>query len=190
MINITGAFDIDGTITDMNFMRIFFNHNLNNTGVIKDKLLRTLVFKVLLIYINNYKLRKNSIKIINELKDLGIKINYITKRTSIFEEDSLESDIMKINACNFIYENNLPCDNIIYSRGDKVQECIDINAKFVIEDNPKYINQLKKHLPVIIIDTPYNQNIEGNNIYRASNWLEVKNIILKEFIEKELLPHK
>lgn len=189
-MNIIGAFDIDGTITNMDFMRIFFNNNLNNTGVIKDKLLKILVFKLLLIYINNYIIREHSIKVINELKDLGVNINYITKRTSIFEENSMESNIMKISTCNFIYKNNLPCNGIYHSRGNKVKECLDIKAKFVIEDNPKYIEELRKYLPVIIIDTPYNQNIEGNNIYRANNWLEVKKIILKEFIEKELLTHK
>lgn len=186
-MNMSGAFDIDGTITDMDFMSIFFNNNLNNSGVIKDKLLKLLVFKVLLFYVYNYKLRNNSIEVINELSDLGIKINYITKRTSIFEENSFESDIMKISTCNFIYMNNLPCNKIMYSRGNKVDECLSEQCDFVIEDNPKYIIELMKHLPVIVIDTPYNKHINGDNIYRAYNWLEVKSIIQNNFIDRKIL---
>lgn len=184
-MNITAAIDIDGTITNIDFMKYFFNNKLNKNEIIKNKQLKKLVFFIIYYYAYNYTIRKDSINIINDLNDLNININYITKRASLFEDKTLESDIIKIATYNFMYKNNLPFNNIIFTNNDKLDECLNINADFIIEDNPKTILSLSKHIPVIVITTPYNKRIYGNNIYRADNWQEVKQIIIDNFIIKE-----
>lgn len=184
-MNITAAIDIDGTITNIDFMKYFFNNKLNKNDIIQNKQLKKLVFLIIYYYAYNYTIRKDSINIINDLNDLNININYITKRASLFEDKTIESDIIKIATYNFMYKNNLPFNNIIFTNNDKLEECINLNADFIIEDNPKTIKIISQYLPVIVITTPYNKHLYGKNIYRANNWQEVKQIIIENFIIKE-----
>ncbi|WP_372339185.1 hypothetical protein [Cohnella sp. WQ 127256] len=58
---------------------------------------------------------------------------------------------------------------------NKLQECIHSKVDVLIDDGPHYAEEfalLKK--PVILYEQPYNLSINNDFVYRASNWMEVK----------------
>ena len=64
-------------------------------------------------------------------------------------------------------------------------ECDDLEADFIIEDNPQTVYELAKHTKVILFNTPYNHGIEGENIYRVNSWIHAFDTIMNLFPPKE-----
>lgn len=177
-MKIVGVIDIDGTITNLNSFKLsnktsLLDMNLNNFNI---KILKLILYKIVLIYSRNIKIRENVRIALNELKNSNIEINFLTKRP-FASENSPKGDLIKRLIETSLIVNEIPYDNIYYTDGNKLAECTLLNADFIIEDSPKNIMFLSNYLPVIVIDTPYNRGIFGKNIYRANNWLEVPGIV-------------
>lgn len=179
-MKIVGVIDIDGTITNLDFFKLtnkatILDMNLNRFNI---KIFRLILFKIVLIYSKNIKTRENVKYALKELRNNNIEINFLTRRP-FASEDSQEGNIIKELIETSLIINEIPYDNIYYTNGNKLTECIALNADFIIEDSPKNIVFLSNYLPVIVIDTPYNRGISGKNIYRANDWLEVPKIVDK-----------
>lgn len=173
-----GVIDIDGTITNLNYFTLSKNSSLIDFDIYhcNKKILRLLLYKITLIYSRNIKIRLYAKFALNELKKRGIEINLLTKRPFAFE-DTPQGNIIKEIIEISLEANEIQYDNIYYTDGNKLEECLALNADFIIEDSPKNIMFLSNYLPVIVIDTPYNRGITGENIYRAKDWLEVITIV-------------
>ena len=181
-----GVIDIDGTMTNLNYFTLSKKSSLIDFDIYhcNKKILRFLLYKITLIYSRNIKMREYVKKVLDELKIRDIEINLLTKRPFAFE-DTPEGNIIKEIIKMSLDVNKIPYDNIYYTDGDKLQECMDLNADFIIEDSPKNILFLSNYLPVIVIDTPYNKHINGNNIYHANTWLDVITIVDKLYDNKK-----
>lgn len=60
----------------------------------------------------------------------------------------------------------------------KKELCSEIGARLLVEDQTKYAEQLYTHIPVILLDKPWNQDFEEDNqwVYRVKNWNKVVDI--------------
>lgn len=81
---------------------------------------------------------------------------------------------------NWLKENDIPYTDIIYSSKDKLDICIEKHIDIMIEDKLSTLSKIKKYIPVICFDAPYNKEIDDNNLFRVFDLNEVLNIIKKE----------
>ena len=69
-------------------------------------------------------------------------------------------------------DRGIPYDKIIFSKSDKLEDCINEKVVIMLEDSPKNSENISKRIPVILMDTPYNRNASGDNIFRVASWEE------------------
>ena len=118
-------------------------------------------------YSINEKPRPFASEVIKKLKDDGNEIFIITARYS--HEQEKMRNIVK----NWLEQNKIYYDKIIFSYEDKLQYCIDNKIDIMIEDRPKNINDISKYIPVICYDAGYNEKCTGKNIIRAYSWYDI-----------------
>ena len=121
---------------------------------------------------------------IKKLKEDGHKIYIITarwlastKKHRILRHVEKISNKMKETVINWLNENNIIYDEIIFSKDDKSKHIIKNNIDIMIEDAPDNVKELSELTKVICYDWVYNRGIENENIYRCSNWDEIYKVI-------------
>lgn len=121
---------------------------------------------------------------IKKLKEDGHKIYIITarwlastKKHRILRHVEKISNKMKETVINWLNENNIIYDEIIFSKDDKSKHIIKNNIDIMIEDAPDNVKELSELTKVICYDWVYNRGIENKNIYRCSNWDEIYKVI-------------
>lgn len=168
--------DIDGVITNIDFLGI-----LGKNKPILDKessnlkvnnfLIRKILYKGIAFYSKHSKLRSDAAKYINLLKDEGNRITIITKRRLAGEETKEGKNIRSLVEV-FLIEQGIPYDKIVFSKGDKLDDCLKEKVTVMLEDSPRNSEAISKKVPVIIMDTPYNRDTISDNIYRVTSWKE------------------
>ena len=121
---------------------------------------------------------------IKKLKEDGHKIYIITarwlastKKHRILRHVEKISNKMKETVINWLSENNVIYDEIIFSKDDKSKYIKKNNIDIMIEDAPDNVKELSELTKVICYDWVYNRGIENENIYRCSNWDEIYKVI-------------
>lgn len=131
-------------------------------------------------YSMNVDARKGASDTISKLKIDGYQIFIITARGSWLPTDnSMSLDECKNIVIDWLDKNNIEYDKIIFSKEDKLDVCTNNIIDIMIEDKVDNINKISTKLPVICFNAGYNEECNGNNIYRAYNWNDVYNIIKK-----------
>lgn len=120
-----------------------------------------------------------AVEVINKLNFLNNKIYIITNRVSDLSYCDIKEGEMKKIVINWLKDNCIKYDEIIFSSGDKTKYIIDNKIDIMIEDNPKNIKAIAKIIPVICYDAYYNKSCFGNNIIRCYSWYDIFNTILK-----------
>ena len=180
--------DIDGVLTDFEKWQlevgskffIKYNKNIvNPNGYDSDD-----VFNVtkeldsefwrdyLYDYAKNEPARKFAGEVIDKLKDKGYEIYIITARYLTDRNDDLGNN-MRNTVINWLKENNINYDKIIFSPDDKFEICKENNINIMIEDRVENINNISKIMPVICFDAAYNKMCNGKNIFRSYTWYDV-----------------
>jgi len=72
---------------------------------------------------------------------------------------------------------NIKYDKLIFSKGSKLQYCIENGIEIMVEDSPRNIRDISSKIPVLCFDNSYNREIKGDNITRVYSWYDV----LKKF---------
>lgn len=126
-------------------------------------------------YSINVEARKFANEVIDKLKEDGHEIYIITARGSFL---SHSADVMSIEenrniVLNWLKNNQIHYDNIIFSPEDKLEICKQNNIDLMIEDKVDNINKISKKIPVICFDARYNQECKGKNIYRCYSWYDI-----------------
>lgn len=107
-----------------------------------------------------------AVEIINSLYEEHI-ISIVTARPQLFRDVSIE----------WLKHHKIKFHNIDFVE-DKLQKCMNSNIDVLIEDGPHYAEQFAKaNKPIILYDQPYNGSVLNPFVYRASNWLEVRDHI-------------
>lgn len=57
---------------------------------------------------------------------------------------------------------------------DKYDACIRLGVEVMVDDRPEIVMYLaKRGVPVIMMDAPYNKDVQHENVVRVHNWKEV-----------------
>lgn len=184
--------DIDGVLTNIEQWQIdvggkFFSKY--NKSVVKrdgyeiaevfdasDELDEEFWKEYLYEYVTKEPSRKYASEVIKKLKDDGNEIYIVTARY-LTAKDTKEGKQMREIVINWLKEQDIYYDEIVFSEDDKTENCINHNIEVMIEDNPNNINKISSIIPVICFHAEYNKKCEGKNIYRVYNWYDIYNLI-------------
>ena len=139
-------------------------------------------------YAKNEPARKFAGEVIDKLKNKGYEIYIITARYLTNRNDVLGDEMRNI-VINWLKENNINYDKIIFSPEDKLEICKENNISIMIDDRVENINDISKIIPVVCFNAAYNKMCSGKNIFRAYTWYDVyyqiTNIINNEEISTD-----
>lgn len=184
--------DIDGVLTDIEQWQLdvggkFFS-KFNKSVENKDGYEITEIFNVsdeldsqfwneyLYDYVTKEPSRKYASEVIKKLKDDGNEIYIVTARY-LTNRDTDDGKKMRKIVRNWLEEQNIYYDEIIFSPEDKKENCKKYNIDIMIEDKVDNINKISSIIPVICFHAGYNKECNGSNIYRAYNWYDIYNLI-------------
>lgn len=128
--------------------------------------------KYLYFYVKEAKIRPFAKEIVDKLKEDGNEIYIITARWLADREDGIGEDMRNITK-NWLYENGIKYDKLIFTKSSKLQSCTDNKIDIMIEDDVKNISELSAKIPVICYDAEYNRNYKGNSIIRCYSWYDI-----------------
>lgn len=123
-------------------------------------------------YAKNEPARKFAGEVIDKLKNKGYKIYIITARYLTDRNDDLGKKMRNI-VIEWLKENSINYDKIIFSPEDKFEICKENNISIMIEDKVENINNISKIIPVVCFNASYNKVCNGKNIFRAYTWYDV-----------------
>lgn len=130
-------------------------------------------------YLESYaiqeKARPFAAEVIEKLKKDGNEIYIITARWFTNQDDEIGNKMRKI-VKNWLYENKIGYDQLIFSKGHnerKVQEIVEHKIEVMIEDNPNNIKEIANIIPVICYHAGYNKDCIGNQIIRCYSWYDI-----------------
>lgn len=184
--------DIDGVLTDIEQWQLdvggkFFS-NFNKSVLNKDGYEITKIFNVsdeldsqfwneyLYDYVTKEPSRKYASEVIKKLKDDGNEIYIVTARY-LTDRNNEDGEKMRKIVVNWLAEQKIDYDEIIFSPEDKKENCKKYNIDIMIEDKVDNINKISSIIPVICFHAGYNNECKGKNIYRVYNWYDIYNLI-------------
>ena len=184
--------DIDGVLTDIEQWQLdvggkFFSR-FNKSVLNKDGYEITKIFNVsdeldsqfwneyLYEYVTKEPSRKYASEVIKKLKDDGNEIYIVTARY-LTERNNEDGEKMRKIVVNWLAEQKIDYDEIIFSPEDKKENCKKYNIDIMIEDKVDNINKISSIIPVICFHAGYNNECKGKNIYRVYNWYDIYNLI-------------
>ena len=184
--------DIDGVLTDIEQWQLdvggkFFS-KFNKSVLNKDGYEITEIFNVsdeldsqfwneyLYEYATKEPSRKYASEVIKKLKDDGNEIYIVTARY-LTDRNTEDGEKMRKIVVNWLAEQKIDYDEIIFSPEDKKENCKKYNIDIMIEDKVDNINKISSIIPVICFHAGYNKECEGKNIYRVYNWYDIYNLI-------------
>ena len=184
--------DIDGVLTDIEQWQLdvggkFFSR-FNKSVLNKDGYEITKIFNVsdeldsqfwneyLYEYVTKEPSRKYASEVIKKLKDDGNEIYIVTARY-LTDRNNEDGEKMRKIVVNWLAEQKIDYDEIIFSPEDKKENCKKYNIDIMIEDKGDNINKISSIIPVICFHAGYNNECKGKNIYRVYNWYDIYNLI-------------
>lgn len=184
--------DIDGVLTDIEQWQLdvggkFFSR-FNKSVLNKDGYEITKIFNVsdeldsqfwneyLYEYVTKEPSRKYASEVIKKLKDDGNEIYIVTARY-LTDRNIEDGEKMRKIVVNWLAEQKIDYDEIIFSPEDKKENCKKYNIDIMIEDKVDNINKISSIIPVICFHAGYNNECKGKNIYRVYNWYDIYNLI-------------
>lgn len=184
--------DIDGVLTDIEQWQLdvggkFFS-KFNKSVLNKDGYEITEIFNVsdeldsqfwneyLYEYVTKEPSRKYASEVIKKLKDDGNEIYIVTARY-LTDRNNEDGEKMRKIVVNWLAEQKIDYDEIIFSPEDKKGNCKKYNIDIMIEDKVDNINKISSIIPVICFHAGYNNECKGKNIYRVYNWYDIYNLI-------------
>mgnify|MGYP001106236423 CR=1 FL=1 len=99
-------------------------------------------------YSINVEARKFANEVIDKLKENGFEIYIITARF-LTDKNTIEGEKMRNIVKNWLKQNNIHYDKIIFSPEDKLEICKKNNIDIMIEDKVENINNISKEIPVL-----------------------------------------
>ena len=184
--------DIDGVLTDIEQWQLdvggkFFS-KFNKSVLNKDGYEITKIFNVsdeldsqfwneyFYDYVTKEPSRKYASEVIKKLKDDGNEIYIVTARY-LTDRNNEDGEKMRKIVVNWLAEQKIDYDEIIFSPEDKKENCKKYNIDIMIEDKVDNINKISSIIPVICFHAGYNNECKGKNIYRVYNWYDIYNLI-------------
>ncbi len=126
--------------------------------------------------LRNVDAKKESIKIINQLKQEGNEIYFITARS----EREIKGEMFKLTE-EWLKNNNYQYDLLEIDSHEKEKSCKKYGIDIFIDDSYKNCTRIKKELniPTLLYATRYNNTV-SKDLIRVNNWFEIYDFIKKE----------
>lgn len=119
-------------------------------------------------------------EVIQKLKDDGNEIYIITARNgNIKYAENMNQPIMEEIVREWFKKYHIYYDKLIFTPENKVPTCLENKIDIMIDDSPRNIEDISKHVPVICFNAGYNENKEFNNTTRCYTWYDVLSTIEK-----------
>lgn len=188
MLNI--GIDIDGVLTDYEgYIKSIFNTHLKKRfpnevinmehydrhGISKNAY--NYIWDILIWEYAKYPARIQASEIMHKLKKEGHNLIICTNRWAT-DFDNEEGQRMRDAVGTFLKVNNLPYHKIIFACGKKLDISVSEQFDVHIDDCPKDILSISKHIPVVKFEATYNKNIVSENVFTAKTWEDVYDIIM------------
>ncbi len=109
------------------------------------------------------KLRKN-----NEIFIITARGSHLSHSTDVMTKEENKEIVL-----NWLKNNNINYDKIIFSEEDKLEVCKENKIDLMIEDKPKNIEMISSYIPVICYHAGYNEICKGEKIYRCYSWYDI-----------------
>lgn len=185
------GFDIDGVLTDIEQWQLdcgsrFCFETKHSTIVNYREYDFTKIFDVSMEdaqkFLNDYfydyarsePARKFASEVIGRLREEGNEIYIITARSSgTFYENDEARKKMQALVKNWLAQNKIYYDHLIFSSEDKVNTCLKNKIDIMVEDKVENIDHIAKYIPVICFHANYNEKCSGDHIYRAYSFWDV-----------------
>lgn len=126
----------------------------------------------IIYYATKYPAREFAAEVIQKLKKDGHEIYIVTARNDYGVPKEYIGK-MKDFVSQWLKDNNISYDKIIYTEGSKLPYCVGNYIELMIEDCDKNVKEISTKIPVLCFDCQYNKNIEGENITRVYSWYDV-----------------
>lgn len=132
-------------------------------------------------YCREWPPRKNAVEVIAMLQQDGYQLYEITARNFTTLKNPL-GWYSKYVFKSWLKRHKIHIDEIYFcsehnSPEDKLKGCQFYDVDLMIDDKPEVALYLDKcGITVLLFDTPYNQDISGENIVRVSDWNEIYKI--------------
>ena len=186
------AFDKDGVLTWLGWLPAGKGNGRQTILDAKPSITyqnRPLIRKALCtgmkLYTRYYPYRQDMIELMKRLAEEGHKI-YIITRAAFGTEDSIEGRDVRHEVYMSLAKAGIPCEMVIFVEGNKVTECQEYDIDYIIEDNAETITSLREAgIKTIRVMTKYNNNLDGDDEYAASNTNDIYNIINSHELEEE-----
>lgn len=125
--------------------------------------------------VSSAKVFPNAKEVINELKQKGHYICFITARRNWEYKDpyKLTKEYLDINGISY--------DDIVVNCIDKLSFCLENDIDVMIDDEPENIKSVSTKIPVIVLNADHNKDIVGDNIIRVDNWKKIRDFLNNNF---------
>lgn len=193
------AFDKDGTMTDLKYIPIGKGTGKEKKTILdtapdltyqNNRVIRKILCKAMTLYTRVCPYRKGMSKLSKELIESGDKLFVITS-TCMGTSPYIEGEKIRKEVELSLLENDIAYNVIIYTKSDKVQECIENKIDIIIEDSAEKIKALRAAgITTIRFIDKRNKHITGDEGFAAKDMDEVALIIKrikKEYMIKEQL---
>lgn len=130
----------------------------------------------IIYYATEYPAREFASEVIKKLKEDGHEIYLLTARNNYGVPSAFLNKMPEI-VPQWLKENDIIYDKIIYTEGSKLPYCVGNYIDVMVEDKPENIIDVATKIPVINFVSFYNAKVTGNNITKAYSWYEVYDII-------------
>ena len=130
----------------------------------------------IIYYATEYPPREFASEVLKKLKEDGHEIYLLTARNNYGVPSAFLNKMPEI-VPQWLKENDIPYDKIIYTEGSKLPYCVGNYIDVMVEDKPENIIDVATKIPVINFVSFYNAKVTGNNITKAYSWYEVYDII-------------
>lgn len=187
------GFDIDGVLTDIERFQLekgakFFKEKYNKEIVNKKGYDIKEIFdctnseekafwtKYLFPYSIKAPIREGASEITKYCHQKEDKIFIVTKREFTDRDDSL-GKLMRYIVEEYLKHNGVEYDEIIFSKGSKLDAIRRFDIEVMFEDSAKNIEELKDYTNIICVNAGYNEDIIGKNIYRIDSLKEARGIL-------------
>lgn len=101
------------------------------------------------------------------MKDDGHFIAIISSRAQPFFRDPYPVTE------RWLAQHDVPYDTLLVGTTDKKAQAIKNRLTAFVEDEDKYILQIAEIIPVLVMDQPWNHQLEGSNMVRVRDWDDV-----------------
>ncbi len=130
------------------------------------------------LYCKSYPPRENAMEVLCKLKEEGYFLHEITARKFVTQKSPLGKSSKRwfLNWCK---ENGFKFDSITFCSEkngpqEKYEACKKQGVEVMVDDRPEIVLYLaERGIPVLMMDAPYNQKVQHDNVTRVHGWDDV-----------------